>query len=171
MSKEEHIGVLVDRYMDGATTCAEEQELREYFRTAADIPAAWRPLKAMMAFVDAERGTLAGRCDWLSRPAAEIALPVVEASEADSEPVETGASKPGKRLLWWSAAAVAAVIAVLLLPLARSGKIGDYAIVDGERVVAEDVIMREAEDAIRLVSIDEMDVFGALNSMDELNEN
>ena len=49
MDKLQHIEYLVERFLDGRTTIAEEKELYEWFATA-DVPEKWKELKAMFAW-------------------------------------------------------------------------------------------------------------------------
>ena len=98
MKQETRIQALLDKYLDGATSAAEEQELRRYFASAGEgVPDRWAPFKALFAYVDTERqaeapltvphsrakarltrlskpayGPVVGRCD--GRPPAREAL-------------------------------------------------------------------------------------------------
>ena len=49
MDKLHYIESLVDRFLEGRTTNAEEHELYEWFATA-DVPDKWSDLKAMFAW-------------------------------------------------------------------------------------------------------------------------
>lgn len=49
MSKDRYIEALVEKFLDGRTTNAEEQELYAWFATA-DVPDEWTDLKAMFAW-------------------------------------------------------------------------------------------------------------------------
>ena len=49
MSKDRHIEALVEKFLDGHTTNAEEQQLYDWFATA-DVPEEWADLKAMFAW-------------------------------------------------------------------------------------------------------------------------
>ncbi len=56
--KNENIELLIERFLDGRTTCAEERTLYDYFRTA-QIPAEWEYLREAMRYF--EHGI--GACD------------------------------------------------------------------------------------------------------------
>ncbi|MBO4815057.1 MAG: hypothetical protein J5523_08900 [Muribaculaceae bacterium] len=47
-----HISQLIERFMEGQSTLAEEQELAEYFATH-EMSEEWKPLQAMFAYFDA----------------------------------------------------------------------------------------------------------------------
>lgn len=49
MSKDRDIEALVEKFLDGRTTNAEEQQLYDWFATA-DVPEKWADLKAMFAW-------------------------------------------------------------------------------------------------------------------------
>ena len=58
------IKALIDRYMAGETTNEEEATMRQWFRLAGDaIPDEWRPLRALLSFVDEERDALSADND------------------------------------------------------------------------------------------------------------
>ena len=52
MRSKEYIRLLVEKFLDGRTTNAEERELYAWFRSA-DVPEEWAELKAMFAWYDA----------------------------------------------------------------------------------------------------------------------
>lgn len=56
--KNENIELLIERFLDGRTTCAEERTLYDYFRTS-EIPAEWEYLREAMRYF--EQGI--GACD------------------------------------------------------------------------------------------------------------
>lgn len=59
-----HIAELLEKYIGGETTMAEEDFLRTYFREhSGDIPAEWKPYRVMFCFVDAERKTVRDETD------------------------------------------------------------------------------------------------------------
>lgn len=51
MKKREEIATLIDKFMEGCTTIAEEQELYAWFRNN-DVDEAWQPFKEMFAWYD-----------------------------------------------------------------------------------------------------------------------
>lgn len=46
---------LIEKYLDGDTTHAEEQQLQAYFASHTDIPADWQPYRALFAYVGEEQ--------------------------------------------------------------------------------------------------------------------
>ena len=155
---------IVDRYMAGATTNDEEATLRSWFRLAGDdVPEEWRPLRAMLSFVDSERDMLAshGRHE----------------SESDGPHVEAILPKSTKRRYnimfkprFWisSAVAAAAVVAVFVLsPLVGgAGAVPqNYAVIDGKVYTSKKLVREQAMDALQTVSADADDPFSALDMM------
>lgn len=56
MKKEEYIKQLLDKYLDGETSSAEERALRGYFTNRDNnIPEEWMPYKALFAYIAEER--------------------------------------------------------------------------------------------------------------------
>lgn len=132
----DEIKALIDKYMDGETTNAEEQLLRDYFRTLADtLPAEWKPLGALFRFVDKEQHA-----------------PVVSIRQK-------------VRRTWLAVASVAAVLLLVALPFIKGNSHTAYAVIDGQRTTNQEVVMQEAEAALQQVAIDEEDAFGALEEM------
>lgn len=80
-----HISQLIERFMEGQSTLAEEQELTQYF-TTHEVSDEWKPLQAMFAYFDAGMP--------IEQPASSVKVPIA------------------KRRLWWHAAAAAAVLLV-----------------------------------------------------------
>ncbi len=137
--------VLIDRYMDGETTAAEERALRHFFRTAADVPEQWRPLRALFAYVDDEAR---------------------QAGKAEGKTVRLRTEKPHRPISrwWWTGAVAASVLAALLLwPKTDDGR--NFAVIDGERVTDQRVVVREAEQALQLVAISDEEAFSALDDI------
>lgn len=160
----DEIKALLDRYMDGATTCAEEQQLRQYFRTHADaLPDEWKPLRALFLFVDDEREALE-LGEESSDSALEAELPVpTEATEQHAAPVVS--IRRRARRVWLAVASVAAVLLLVALPFIKGRGHSAYAIIDGQRTNDQEVVMQEAEAALQEVAIDDEDAFGALGEM------
>ena len=60
MKKEEYIKQLLDKYLDGETSSAEERALRGYFTNRDNnIPEEWMPYKALFAYIAEERADAA----------------------------------------------------------------------------------------------------------------
>ncbi len=139
--------VLVDRYMDGETTAEEERILRHFFRTAADLPDEWQPLRALFAYVDHEAAQDSKTAD---KPARAIRM-----------------QKPHLRASrwWWTGAAAASLLGAMLL-WPRPDNERNFAVIDGERVTDQRIVEREAEQALQLVAISDEEAFSAL---DEIN--
>lgn len=56
MKKEEYIKQLLDKYLDGETSSAEERALRGYFTNKANnIPEEWMPYRALFTYIAEER--------------------------------------------------------------------------------------------------------------------
>ena len=80
-----HISQLIERFMEGQSTLAEEQELAQYFATH-EVSDEWKPLQDMFAYFDAGMP--------IEEPGASVKIPIT------------------KRHWWWRAAAAAAVLIV-----------------------------------------------------------
>ena len=80
-----HISQLIERFMEGQSTLAEEQELAQYFATH-EVSDEWKPLKDMFAYFDA-------------------GMPIEESAASVKIPIT-------KHHWWWRAAAAAAVLLV-----------------------------------------------------------
>lgn len=80
-----HISQLIERFMEGQSTLAEEQELAQYFATH-EVSDEWKPLKDMFAYFDAGMP--------IEEPGASVKIPIT------------------KHRWWWRAAAAAAVLLV-----------------------------------------------------------
>jgi len=60
MKKEEYIKQLLDKYLDGETSSAEERALRGYFTNRDNnIPEEWMPYRALFAYIAEERADAA----------------------------------------------------------------------------------------------------------------
>lgn len=140
---------LVDRYMLGDTTNEEEAQLRAWFRSMGNrVPEEWRPLRAMLCFVDIERNRRA-----------RLSL----------------AHIMRKPRIWASTAVAAAVVALALLvpsasfessaPDSIDSKLQSYAVIDGKVYTSPEVIKRNVDDALRTVACEYDDPFSALDMM------
>ncbi|WP_302956288.1 hypothetical protein [Prevotella sp.] len=147
MKKEEYIKQLLDKYLDGETSSAEERALRGYFTNKANnIPEEWMPYRALFTYIAEER-----------------------ADEGETaETIDINVNKAGKahRRGWIYAAATAAaaiLIAVVMISLPRSND--NYAVIDGKVYTNKKVVEDEALKALQMVSSDNDDNFDALKMM------
>ena len=141
MEKERHIKALLDKYLDGETSAAEELTLREYFASAGDgIPEEWRPYKALFAFVDGERQ-------------AEAKQPVRR---------HTAAMRHLRRIA--VAASIAAAVAATVV-MRQAQPSDGYAVINGKVYTDRKTVEEEALDALQMVSTDYDDTFDALDMM------
>lgn len=147
MKKEEYIKQLLDKYLDGETSSAEERALRGYFTNKGNnIPEEWMPYRALFTYIAEER-----------------------ADEGETaETIDINVNKAGKahRRGWIYAAATAAaaiLIAVVIISLPRSND--NYAVIDGKVYTNKKVVEDEALKALQMVSSDNDDNFDALKMM------
>lgn len=140
MKQETRIQALLDKYLDGATSAAEEQELRRYFASAGEgVPDRWVPFKALFAYVDTERQ-------------AEAPLTVPHSR-----------AKARLRLFITSAAAAAVIVFAVIMYGNRRPE--SYAVIDGKVYTDRATVTDEALDALQIVSSDFGDSFDALQLM------
>lgn len=114
MSKDRYIEDLVEKFLDGRTTNAEEQELYAWFATA-DVPDEWTDLKAMFAWYREGMPEMEGATESVSRPKPRFSLTM-------------------RRAIIAVASAVAVVlVAIMLWPSSREMNIyeGSYIIEQG----------------------------------------
>ncbi|CCY83945.1 putative uncharacterized protein [Prevotella sp. CAG:1185] len=147
MKKEEYIKQLLDKYLDGETSSAEERALRGYFTNKGNnIPEEWMPYRALFTYIAEER-----------------------ADEGETaETIDINVNKAGKshRRGWIYAAATAAaaiLIAVVMISLPRQND--NYAVIDGKVYTNKKVVEDEALKALQMVSSDNDDNFDALKMM------
>lgn len=95
MTQKEHIKQLVESFLDGRTTNAEERELYAWFRSN-DVGEEWAELKAMFAWYEA-------------------GMP--EQREAETSRIEPLRPRPERRGLWIAVGAVAGVAASVVVAL------------------------------------------------------
>lgn len=147
MKKEEYIKQLLDKYLDGETSSAEERALRGYFTNKGNnIPEEWIPYRALFTYIAEER---------------------TDEGET-AETIDINVNKAGKahRRGWiYAAATVAAaiLIAVVMISLPRSND--NYAVIDGKVYTNKKVVEDEALKALQMVSSDNDDNFDALKMM------
>ena len=141
MKKEEYIKQLLDKYLDGETSSAEERALRGYFTNRDNnIPEEWMPYRALFAYIAEERADAAE-----TAPTADSSL--------------NKARKTGRH--GWIYTAI--LIAVVMIALPRQSD--NYAVIDGKVYTNKKVVEEEALKALEMVSSDEEDNFGALELM------
>lgn len=139
-----YIGLLLEKYMAGDTSNGEEAILRQYFNTAGKaIPDEWHMYKALFRYEKEEMETSAA-----VKPATRNG--------------KTVASRIRMTAVL-SAAASVAVLICILLTMPDNGK--DYAMIEGKKYTNRKVIIREAEEALYIVSADEDDIFGTLGEI------
>lgn len=147
MKKEEYIKQLLDKYLDGETSSAEERALRGYFTNKGNnIPEEWMPYRALFAYIAEERAD----------------------EDETAETIDINVNKAGKahRRGWIYAAATAAaaiLIAVVMISLPRQND--NYAVIDGKVYTNKKVVEDEALKALQMVSSDNDDNFDALKMM------
>ena len=140
MRQDNDISRLAGRYMDGLTTNAEEQTLRRHLREADVTGADLLPLKALAAYVDAERAEAGGSRARDTRRAL-------------------------RRRLIRVASAAACVAVVAMAALSFSGRKQGYDVIDGRVTTNRTVVEHEAESALRMMSSADGDPFSALEGM------
>lgn len=86
---------LIARFLDGATTVAEEERMARYFRETADVPEEWRVYRDMFAYMD-------------------DGMPLGAVPDFDGVS-EAAPVRRRRAVLWWGAGAVAAAAAAALL--------------------------------------------------------
>lgn len=164
--------LLIEKYLDGMTTNAEENRLRCYFaEMPADyIPEEWRVYKALFAW---ETGYMTA-----GDAATELAAITTEkptASDGQTGQTDRTAPEKGKAgrtavmrridvLLASAAASVAILIAVAIGHVPQTDR-QCYAVIDGRVYTDCSFVERQAEEALRLVAGSEDDAFDALRMM------
>lgn len=142
----ERIEDLLKHYLDGETTNEEEQLLRQYFANAQTVPPEWNAYKSLFCWEESMR-----------HPAtcAHAALASV-----------------GNRHRMVIAASIAALIAIgagitaKLLSPSSMEQPANYAVLNGRYTTDRAVIVREAEEALLLVSCSDEDTFEAIDILD-----
>lgn len=140
----------VRKYLDGETTVEEEQLLRSFFvQEPLLVPDELKPFCALFRWEMQER----------SAKKADKTAPV--------------ATPKQKRIPNWLVAAVsaAAVVVVTMFVVHNNApQAGDYAIVNGHCTTNREVVQREAETALDMVSTDGSEDFNALSMMGGTND-
>lgn len=139
MSKDRYIRALVEKFLDGRTTNAEEQELYAWFATA-DVPDEWTDLKAMFA--------------WYRKGMPETTSLV----ESATKPKSRFSLSLRRGVMAISTAVAVAVVAVLMWPSSHKVNIyeGSYIIESGDycdniEYIQEDIeaLLQRADDIER----------------------
>ena len=141
MKKEEYIQQLLDKYLDGDTSIAEEEALRGYFiHGGDDIPEERRPYKALFTYIVEERAD----------------------KTATNSHVKFKALFRSRRV-YAAMTAAAALIAVMMISLPHTEK--NYAVIDGKVYTDKKIVEDEALKALDMVSSDQDADFSALEMM------
>lgn len=141
MKKEEYIQQLLDKYLDGDTSIAEEEALRGYFiHSGDDIPEERRPYKALFTYIVEER-----------------ADKTVTNSHVNFKALLR------YRRVYAAMTAAAALIAVMMISLPHTEK--NYAVIDGKVYTDKKIVEDEALKALDMVSSDQDADFSALEMM------
>jgi len=139
MADRKNIEALIEKYFDGDTSNSEERRLRRYMAGAeGDIPEEWRALKALFAYEDAAR-----------RPAARGARLTF-----------------ARRAVRYAAVAAAAAMIAIPVVMHRRSTPSSYVVIDGKVYTDKHTVMKEAENALMLVTAGEDDPFEALSEME-----
>ncbi|MCI6161416.1 MAG: hypothetical protein SPI18_00925 [Prevotella sp.] len=143
--KEEDVRTLLDKYLDGTTSNAEEQALRRYFTTnGKDVPEEWKVYRALFSFEACERKQHESHAV-TARPRKDTSI---------------------RQMLIWSASIAASAIFLFSVALPQMGReTRNYVLIDGQKQTDKEVVMQEAEAALTQVSSDEEESFGALRQM------
>ena len=156
MKKEEYIQQLLDKYLDGDTSIAEEEALRGYFiHGGDDIPEEWRPYKALFTYIVEERAdkTVTKRT---------VTKRTVTKRTVTSSHVNFKALLRYRRV-YAAMTAAAALIAVMMISLPHTEK--NYAVIDGKVYTDKKIVEDEALKALDMVSSDQDADFSALEMM------
>lgn len=139
MSKDRYIEALVEKFLDGRTTNAEEQELYAWFATA-DVPDEWTDLKAMFAWYREGMPETTGLVESAPKPKSRFSLSL------------------RRGVMAISTAVAVAVVAVLIWPSSHKVNIyeGSYIIESGDycdniEYIQEDIeaLLQRADDIER----------------------
>lgn len=82
---------------------------------------------------------------------------------------ERGEQKRHRLLPLWSVGVAAAACGALILAIAfgHPSKPDDYAVINGHVITNQQVVQKEAEDALTMVQANDQETFGALGTMTE----
>ena len=140
MSKDRHIEALVEKFLDGRTTNAEEQELYTWFATA-DVPEEWAEHKEMFA--------------WYRQGMPETTSLV----ESAPKPKSRFSLSLRRGVMAISTAVAVAVVAVLIWPSSHKVNIyeGSYIVEAGVRYDDIEVIEDDIEDLFARAELIELE--------------
>lgn len=168
--KRKEIEILIEKYLDGMTTNAEEDRLRRYFAEVPtdDMPEEWRVYKALFAW---ETGHVTAG-DAATETVVEV-KGLTEHAVTDERQAATvkdkAATRPAvmRRLNVLLASAAASVAILIVLTIGHVPQTGRqcYAVIDGRVYTDCEFVEREAEEALMLVAGSEDDAFDALRMM------
>ena len=146
-----NIDELLQRFFDGATTCAEEKALQEYFTSGEQLPDRYKPYREMFGWyasgMDESR---------LPRPAAVQVVTEQSGISASSADREVPSHRWNKRMLVrWVSVAAAIVLAVgfgwnrltqnIAQPEQPSIYAGSYIVRDGKKITGEEEIRNDVQ--------------------------
>lgn len=154
MTRKE-IEILIEKYLDGMTTNAEEDRLRRYFAEVPtdDMPEEWRVYKALFAW---ETGHVT---------AGDVTTRTVAEDKGPTGKAERPAVMRRLNVLLASAAASVVILIVLTVGHIPHTSRQCYAVIDGRVYTDCEFVEREAEEALMLVAGSEDDAFDALQMM------
>lgn len=164
----EDIKTLINKYLEGDTSDAEESRLRNFFtQEGASIPEEWRVYKALFAFEVHERTKLSASEDDDDTGKMHYADETNNVLAIDSKPqVTANRHKITLRDWTWILSAAASVAILIAIAMKSSGMPENYVVVNGKVITTnKKSVASEAEDALRLVSAESDDDFSALDMM------
>lgn len=144
--KQEYIKMLIDKYMEGGTTVAEEQQLCNYFTTNADnLPAEWHVYRAMFGYVSQHKQTA-----------------------ANEKHILNGTRKSASILNFRRFVEIAACIAVIIvLGISLPNKNKAYMVADGVKTTDYTKIENEIDNVLSLVTADNDKAFSAFDILNQ----
>lgn len=157
----ERIQHLLDTYMEGATTNAEEEKLRNFFASCgSDMPEEWLPYRALFGFVAEERAAANGRDTGGERTGASTG-----AQHPGTAPGT--ASRRWRTMRIVSAVSVAASTLLLFALATGRHQQGEcYMVIDGKRYTGQKEVKAQALEALRMMGENsDKDPFAAMQMM------
>ncbi|NPD92905.1 hypothetical protein [Xylanibacter muris] len=144
----EDIKSLINKYLEGETSEAEENSLREFF-TGKDtpIPEEWRVYQALFTFETQEKAKLA---------------------EADEGKTDAATAKQQRKtVMRWIWAATAAASLTIIIAVSHTSRMPEnYVVADGKIITtSKGNVTEEAEEALKLINTGNEDDFSALKMM------
>lgn len=156
------IQILLDKYMDGATSNEEEATLRKYFEEHAnDIPEEWESYRALFSYIGFEQMNL-------SQILKEEKEEDFEKKDIEKEEIPKKEASRSRWLKYFgTSVAAAAIIAFLIVGIQKIAQPQSecYAVIDGKVYTDQEFVHHEALDALDDVSADSEDPFSALDMM------